>query len=134
MTKIPSSDYGSVDHYKVMFSDIIADIGNEPDASDRMIAGFLAAIDEWLDYHYHCAENFKRVKQQLKTNGKPVTPRDASKVGADHGPGTSVWSGSLCNPGTGSAYPTGGHLAAKPEPSGATADSPYQSKSWTCPD
>ena len=73
--QIPSPhhpEYGSVEWYESMFSDIIADAGNSESLEENteviknILDGFEAAIKSWLRYHSHCVDTYRYMLKQYK--------------------------------------------------------------------
>lgn len=63
--------YGTQEHYKEMFSDILADIAcyntveENLDSIDNVLAGFINAIDEWLVYHNTACRSYAELRKRL---------------------------------------------------------------------
>ena len=73
--QIPSPhkpEYGSVEWYENMFSDIIGDAGNSDsleenkEAIKNILDGFEAAIKSWLRYHSHCVDTYRYMLKEYK--------------------------------------------------------------------
>jgi hypothetical protein len=65
-----STQYGSVESYEDMFSDLLADVDSEDSATtENIIQGFYRALDSWFEYHDKQARTYadirKRVRQAL---------------------------------------------------------------------
>lgn len=57
--------YGSVEFYRNMFADLLADAQpDRKDYGDNIIAGFKAALQEWRDYHADAAKEYERLQQK----------------------------------------------------------------------
>ena len=65
-------EYGTVEWYESMFSDIIADAGNcdtleeNKEAIKNILDGFEAAIKSWLRYHSHCVDSYRYMLNEYK--------------------------------------------------------------------
>ena len=68
-------DYGTVEYYKEMFSDILADVGSHELVEDnltegaKILAGFEAAINDWINYHETAALSFQKIKDAFSELG-----------------------------------------------------------------
>ena len=66
------SEYGTVDHYCEMFSDILADCScgiKEKDEKTirNVMAGFERAICSWLDYHDEASSRYRELHRRFLT-------------------------------------------------------------------
>ena len=61
-----STEYGTVEYYSEMFSDILADVDGYPETTENIYKGFLLAIDSWLDYHTTQADVFKEFRERVR--------------------------------------------------------------------
>ena len=60
-------EYGSVEFYKKLFSDILGDVGDEgPDPSANIIEAFIDALDEWQAYHQNAANRYQELLNKLR--------------------------------------------------------------------
>ena len=62
MTK--PTEYNSVENYKRLFMDIIAEIGDESTSDEtiyNIYAGFEAAIIDWMSYHDDATKRLRRL-------------------------------------------------------------------------
>jgi len=61
-------DYGTVEYYSEMFSDIMADVEAEyaPDAAENIYKGFLMAIDSWLEYHSKQTNEYSKFRERVR--------------------------------------------------------------------
>lgn len=66
-------EYGTVEYYSEMFSDLLADVGNglpeEPkDATAiRLLKAFEMAIISWLDYHDDSSSRYRELHRRFLT-------------------------------------------------------------------
>ena len=65
------NEYGSVDYFKELFSDVIANI-EEPIDTDDVILAFEKAIESWRDYH---ARQMHRYEYMLSRYRQRRAPR-----------------------------------------------------------
>ena len=67
------TEYGTVEYYSEMFSDILTDVGNglpeEPkDATAiRLLQAFEMAITSWLDYHDDSSSRYRELHRRFLT-------------------------------------------------------------------
>ena len=62
----PYFQYGTVEYYAELFSDIICGVDtDDPDSVDNILKGFYQSLDEWLEYHEKQAEAYKTMKQKV---------------------------------------------------------------------
>lgn len=59
-----TNDYGSVEYYAELFSDILADVGTGEPKNDRVaainiMAGFEQAMIDWMKYHEQAAKSYR---------------------------------------------------------------------------
>jgi hypothetical protein len=64
------TQYGSVEYYEDMFSDLLADVDSEDSTTtENIVQGFYRALDSWFEYHDKQARAYadirKRVRQAL---------------------------------------------------------------------
>ena len=64
------TQYGSVEYYEDMFSDLLADVDSEDSTTtENIVQGFYRALDSWFEYHDKQAREYadirKRVRQAL---------------------------------------------------------------------
>ena len=64
------TQYGTVEFYEDMFSDLLADVDSEDaTTTENIIQGFYRALDSWFKYHNKQARAYadirKRVRQAL---------------------------------------------------------------------
>ena len=58
-------------YYKNMFADILCDcvtyetVEENRDQADMILAGFIDAIDDWLQYHDTACKNFTELREKL---------------------------------------------------------------------
>lgn len=68
-------DYGTVEYYKELFSDILADVGCRDSVDENLVegtkilAGFEAAINDWINYHETAALSFQKIKDAFSELG-----------------------------------------------------------------
>ena len=61
------SEYGTVEFYKNLFSDILGDIGDDgPDPSANIIEAFIMSLDEWHAYHQGAAKRYQELLNKLR--------------------------------------------------------------------
>ena len=65
-------DYGTVDHYCELFSDILADCACGDVVKDEktirnVMAGFERAITSWLDYHDEASSRYRELHRRFLT-------------------------------------------------------------------
>ena len=68
MTVAPSTryEYGTVEFYEELFSDILADVDSDnPQYADSIVAGFMKAMDSWFNYHDHQATAYDELRQRI---------------------------------------------------------------------
>jgi hypothetical protein len=59
--------YGTTEHYTEMFSDILADIqSDDPETSTNIVNGFLAALNDWKDYHQNQAYEYESIGERVR--------------------------------------------------------------------
>ena len=63
-----STEYGTVEYYSEMFSDILADVDVEhyPEVIENIYKGFLLSIDSWSDYHNSQADAYKGFRERVR--------------------------------------------------------------------
>ncbi len=64
------TQYGTVEFYENMFSDLLADVDSEDSTTtENIVQGFYLALDSWFEYHDKQAREYadirKRVRQAL---------------------------------------------------------------------
>ena len=70
-----SCNFGSPEYYKELFSDILADIGNEPVDHEHeltykqaMLEGFKQAVISWQQYHDERSQQYLLLQEELNQN------------------------------------------------------------------
>ena len=58
------TDYGTVKFYEEMFSDVLADIGDEENA-DNIYQGLLNSLESWFNYHDNAARKYAAFRQRV---------------------------------------------------------------------
>ena len=63
-------EYGTVEYYSEMFSDILADCGSGDKPRDEksirnVMAGFERAICSWLDYHEESSARYRELHRRF---------------------------------------------------------------------
>lgn len=62
--------YGTTEYYADMFSDILADVDGEskdyPNQSDRIVNGFLYALEDWFNYHDVQARTYSDLRLRVR--------------------------------------------------------------------
>ena len=64
-----NNEYGSVEHYEEMFSDILADVATgrqeeDDETSKKILTAFQLSIQNWIDYHQQSADTYKQLLEQ----------------------------------------------------------------------
>jgi len=62
----PTLEYGSVEYFSDLFSDIIADLETEGNIVNVM-AGFESAINSWLEYHELSSSRYRELHRRFLT-------------------------------------------------------------------
>jgi hypothetical protein len=57
------TDYGTVKFYEEMFSDILADVGEED--VDNIYQGLLNSLESWFNYHDNAARKYAAFRQRV---------------------------------------------------------------------
>ena len=73
MIALPANqrEYGTVEWYAEMFSDIISDVGCHDNIQEnieegkKILAGFEQAMDSWIKYHSNAAISFQSIKDEF---------------------------------------------------------------------
>ena len=66
--------YGSKQHYKVFFADILADIDPSlPGAPDRILEAFVESIQEWAEYHSFQLREYTNLHMKASERFKKCT-------------------------------------------------------------
>ena len=65
-------EYGTVEYYSEMFSDILADCATglkerDDEAIRNVMAGFERAICSWLDYHDEASSRYRELHRRFLT-------------------------------------------------------------------
>ena len=60
------NEYGSVEYYEELFSDILADVSTGRQAEDdetikKILTAFELSIQSWIDYHQQSANTYKQL-------------------------------------------------------------------------
>ncbi len=74
MVNLMDDRYGTAEFYSGLFQDILADVDAEysPKATENIYKGFLLAIDSWLEYHEHQANEYVEFRRRVReTLGMP---------------------------------------------------------------
>ena len=60
--------YGTVEYYSEMFSDILADLepSRESKTPDNIYKGFLLAIDSWFEYHEEQTNVYREFRERVR--------------------------------------------------------------------
>jgi hypothetical protein len=59
--------YGTKEFYAEAFSDILADVqADEPVTSTSIVEGFLAALNDWKDYHQNQAYEYESIGERVR--------------------------------------------------------------------
>lgn len=64
-----NNEYGSVEYYEQMFSDILADIATgrqeeDDETSKKILSAFELSIQNWIDYHQQSADTYKQLLEE----------------------------------------------------------------------
>ena len=64
-----NNEYGSVEYYEQMFSDILADIATgrqeeDDETSKKILSAFELSIQNWIDYHQQSVDTYKQLLLQ----------------------------------------------------------------------
>jgi hypothetical protein len=60
-------EYGTPAFYAEQFADILADVDSSyPQYENAIVEGFIAAIDDWRDYHAKQVVAYEGVKQRVR--------------------------------------------------------------------
>ena len=64
-----NNEYGSVEYYEEMFSDILADIATgrqeeDDETSKKILTAFQLSIQNWIDYHQQSADTYKQLLEE----------------------------------------------------------------------
>ena len=64
-----NNEYGSVEYYEQMFSDILADIATgrqeeDDETSKKILTAFQLSIQSWIDYHQQSANTYKQLLEE----------------------------------------------------------------------
>ena len=64
-----NNEYGSVEYYEEMFSDILADIATgrqeeDDETSKKILTAFELSIQNWIDYHQQSVDTYKQLLLQ----------------------------------------------------------------------
>ena len=64
-----NNEYGSVEYYEEMFSDILADIATgrqeeDDETSKKILSAFELSIQNWIDYHQQSVDTYKQLLLQ----------------------------------------------------------------------
>ena len=64
-----NNEYGSVEYYEEMFSDILADIATgrqeeDDETSKKILTAFQLSIQNWIDYHQQSVDTYKQLLLQ----------------------------------------------------------------------
>lgn len=55
--------YGTKEYYKECFQDFLGDVGggtpNDVEQALIILAAFREAVQDWIDYHEHCAQTYQ---------------------------------------------------------------------------
>ena len=65
------NEYGSVDYFKELFSDVIANIEEPIDTTDVILA-FEKAIEEWRDYHAAQMHRYETMLSRYRQRRAPI--------------------------------------------------------------
>ena len=70
-------EYGSIEYYENMFSDILADLGTGNSAQDdiasiNILIAFERAMQGWLDYHQQAATSYNKLLEIFRKNKTDV--------------------------------------------------------------
>jgi len=62
--------YGTTEYYADLFSDILADIDGQnlahPNEADRIVNGFLYALEDWFTYHDAQARAYSELRLRVR--------------------------------------------------------------------
>ena len=57
------AEYGTKEYYKECFQDFLGDVGGgtptDVETALTILAAFREAVQDWIDYHEHCAETYQ---------------------------------------------------------------------------
>ena len=54
-------------YYAAMFSDILADVdGEDPEATDNIMDGFMLALEDWFNYHDVQARTYSDLRIRVR--------------------------------------------------------------------
>ena len=67
-----TAKYGTKDYYKEHFSDFLADAGtgiaNDTETAMNLLQAFREAVQDWIDYHEHCAQTYTTLMHAFLDN------------------------------------------------------------------
>ena len=59
--------YFDRNHFTAMFSDILSDVdGEDPEATDHVIGGFMLALEDWFNYHDVQARTYSDLRIRVR--------------------------------------------------------------------
>ena len=62
--------YGTTEYYADLFADILADVNGEnkehPNEADRIVNGFLYALEDWFNYHDVQARTYSDLRIRVR--------------------------------------------------------------------
>ena len=64
--------FGSLEYYKSMFDDVLADAPEDPQSGLLIMDAFEASILDWLKYHKSCAQTYEQLHAQFLSNKPKV--------------------------------------------------------------
>ena len=64
--------YGTKEYYKECFADFLGDCGtgdaNDTETALNVLAAFREAVQDWIDYHEHCAQTYTTLMHTFLDN------------------------------------------------------------------